>query len=155
MPPNAAIMPVYACFQLSQRSAADTSNASIKPFKDVDDADDYSCVSDTPMVKVPVESDCVIFVWPQQQSKNLYSVAEVSVSFILIISSITQHSKEAYQQGFKNNFDTAIWLHHHCFFYFFTTAIEVASITFTVILCNINDCNSFHSHNSKPCILVV
>jgi len=61
----------------------------LKPFKDVDDADDYSCVSDTPMVKVPVESEFVIFFWPQQQSKNLYTVAKVSVSFILIISSIT------------------------------------------------------------------
>lgn len=60
-----------------------------KSFKDVDDADDDSCVSDTPMVKVPVESDFVIFLWPQQQSKNLYTVAEVSVSFISIISSIT------------------------------------------------------------------
>jgi hypothetical protein len=37
----------------------------IEPFEDVDDADDYCSVSDTPMVKIPVDSDFVIFVGPQ------------------------------------------------------------------------------------------
>ena len=45
----------------------------IKPFKDVDDADDYGGVSNGVVVNVPVDSDFVVFVGPQEQSKNLYS----------------------------------------------------------------------------------
>lgn len=36
----------------------------IEPFKDVDDADDYGCVSDGPTVEIPVFSNFVIFVGP-------------------------------------------------------------------------------------------
>jgi len=49
--------------------------------KDVDDTDDYGGVSNGVVIKVPVDSDLVILVWPQKQSKNLYSAKEaVSVS---------------------------------------------------------------------------
>lgn len=67
-------------------------------FEDVDDADNYSGVSDSPMVKIPVESDFVIFVWPQKQSKHLYSITEVSVSPITMVTIHNiKHSQEAYQ----------------------------------------------------------
>jgi len=48
-----------------------------EPFKDVDDTDDYGGVSNGVVVKVPVDSDFVILVGPQKQSKNLYSAKEV------------------------------------------------------------------------------
>jgi len=48
----------------------------IEPFENVDDTDDYGGVPNGVVVKVPVDSDFVILVWPQKQCKNLYLAKE-------------------------------------------------------------------------------